>query len=147
LDQVSRRSFIPLNAVWILFGFGVVISLLNLGSSVALNAMVSLTISSLISSYILSVGCIFVKRLRGHPLPQAQFSLDRWGLPVNFIALVFLIAFFISCFFPIATPFTPQTMNWNATMFGGITIFSTIYYIVYGRFHYTPPIQIQNRKL
>ena len=145
--QVSRNKFIPFNAVWISFGFGVVISLLNLGSTVALNAIVSLTISSLICSYIVSIGCIFLKRVRRQPLPPAQFSLGRWGLAINFIALAFLIAFFVFCFFPTATPVTPQTMNWNITMFGGITIFSTVYYIVYGRFQYTPPVQIQNRKL
>ena len=144
---MSRNTFIPLNAVWISFGFGVLISLLNLGSSVALNAIVSLTISSLISSYTVSIGCIFLKRLRGQPLPHAHFSLGRWGLAINFVALAFLIAFFIFCFFPTATPVTPQTMNWNISMFGGITIFSTIYYVVYGRFQYTPPVQIQNRKL
>ncbi|KAL8822278.1 MAG: hypothetical protein Q9191_006981 [Dirinaria sp. TL-2023a] len=147
LRKVSRNTFIPLNAVWVSFAFGVLISLLNLGSTVALNAIVSLTISSLISSYMVSIGCIFVKRLRGYPLPHAQFSLGRWGLPINLAALVFLAAFFIFCFFPTATPVMPQSMNWNISMFGGITIFSTVYYVLYGRFHYTPPIQIQNRKL
>ncbi|KAL8717563.1 MAG: hypothetical protein Q9181_008308, partial [Wetmoreana brouardii] len=78
--QVKPGWNIPLNALWISLAFGVIIALINLGSSVALNAIVSLTISALISSYILSIGCVLSKRLRGEPLPPSRFSLGRWGM-------------------------------------------------------------------
>ena len=126
---------------------GILIALLNLGSSVALNAIVSLTISSLLSSYILSIGCFVTKRLRGEPLPPARFSLGRWGMTINVISLVFLISFFIFCFFPAATPVAPETMNWNIAMFGFVTIFATVYYLTIGHKQYRPPVDIQNRNL
>ncbi|KAL8913024.1 MAG: hypothetical protein Q9171_002092 [Xanthocarpia ochracea] len=127
LRRVRPGWNIPLNALWVSLAFGVFIALINLGSSVALNAIVSLTISALLSSYILSIGCILSKRLRGELLPPSRFSLGKWGMATNVIALVFLVPFFIFCFFPTARPVDRETMNWNIAMFGGITIFATVW--------------------
>ncbi|KAL8898221.1 MAG: hypothetical protein Q9207_006820 [Kuettlingeria erythrocarpa] len=147
LRRVKPGWNIPLNALWVSLGFGIIIALINLGSSVALNAIVSLTISALISSYILSIGCLISKRLRGEPMPASKFSLGQWGMAINVAAELFLIPFFIFCFFPIATPVDPTTMNWAVVMFGGITVFATIYYGVYAKGVYRPPNLIQNRDI
>ncbi|KAI4112532.1 MAG: hypothetical protein LQ345_006331 [Seirophora villosa] len=147
LKKVSPGWNIPLNAVVVNFAFGVAISLINLGSSVALGAIVSLTLASLLSSYILSIGCMFLKRIRGEPLPPAALPLGRWGLAINGVALAFLTAFFIFCFFPTTRLVNASTMNWNSAMFGGITLFATIWYLVGGHKKYRPPVDIQNRKL
>ncbi|KAL8718575.1 MAG: hypothetical protein Q9225_004305 [Loekoesia sp. 1 TL-2023] len=147
LRRVKPGWNIPLNALWVSLGFGIVIALINLGSSVALNAIVSLTISALLASYIVSIGCLLSKRLRGEPLPPSRFSLGRWGFGINIAALVFLIPFFFFCFFPTARPVDAQTMNWNVSMFGGITIFATVYYVAGGRKFYRPPVLIQNRDI
>lgn len=138
---------IPLNAVLVSFLCGVVISLINLGSAVALNAIVSLTISALLGSYIVCIGCILSKRLRGEPLPPAKWSLGRAGTVVNVLALVFLIPFFIFCFFPTATPVQPSTMNFNSLMFGAIFLWATGYYAVKGRKVYRPPVTIVKRNM
>lgn len=143
--QVSPNFPIPLNAVIVSFLCGIVISLIYLGSSVALNAIVSLTISALLASYVLSIGCVLSKRLRGEPLPAARWSLGRAGTAINIIALVFLIPFFIFCFFPTATPVQPDTMNWNSLMFGAIFLWATGYYAVKGRKVYVPPVRILKR--
>ncbi|KAI4199763.1 MAG: hypothetical protein LQ350_004390 [Teloschistes chrysophthalmus] len=148
LRRVKPGWNIPLNALWVSFGFGVIIALINLGSSVALNAVVSLTISALLSSYIVSIGCLISKRFRGEALPASKFSLGKYGLAINLIAEVFLIPFFIFCFFPITNGVDPETMNWNVVMFAGITIFATIYYwALGGRRLYRPPVLIQNRSI
>lgn len=143
--QVSPSFPIPLNAVIVSFLCGIVISLINLGSAVALNAIISLTISALLASYILSIGCILSKRLRREPLPSARWSLGRAGMAVNIIALVFLVAFFVFCFFPTATPVQPDTMNWNIVMFGGIFVWATVFYVAKGRKVYIPPVRIVKR--
>lgn len=145
--QVSPNFPIPLNAVIVSFLCGVVISLINLGSSVALNAIVSLTLSALLASYILSIGCILSKRLRGETLPPSRWSLGRAGTAINVIALVFLVPYFIFCFFPTATPVEPDTMNWNIVMFGGIFLWATAFYVIKGRKVYIPPVRIIKRDI
>lgn len=143
--QVTPGWNIPLNAVSVSMGFGILIALLNLGSAAALNAIASLTMSALLSSYLLSIGCFLSKRLRREPLPPSRFSLGKWGMAINIIAICFLLGFFMFCFFPTAKGPTPETMNWNIAMFGGITLFATFYYIVIGHKKYRPPVDIQNR--
>ena len=144
-QQVSPGWNIPLNAVSVNMAFGVVIALLNLGSAAALNAIASLTMSALLSSYFLSIGCFITRRLRSEPLPPSRFSLGRWGMPCNCLAMAFLFSFFIFCFNPTDSKPTAETMNWNIAMFGGISIFATIYYILVGRKQYRPPVDILNR--
>ncbi|KAL8703800.1 MAG: hypothetical protein Q9201_003015 [Fulgogasparrea decipioides] len=147
LRRVKPGWNIPLNALWISLAFGIIIALINLGSSVALNAIVSLTISALISSYILSIGCVLSKRLRGEPMPASRFSLGKWGMAINIMALIMLIPLFFFCFFPTTNGVDAQTMNWNVVMFGGITMFATVYYIAGGSRRYRPPVLIQNRDI
>ena len=142
---------IPLNAVVVSFLSGIIISVINLGSTVALNAIVSLTVSALLSSYILSIGSFFSRRFSKEPMPESEsrshFSLGRYGVAINAISLIFLISFFVFCFFPTVTPVTASTMNWNCAMFGGIWLFATAYYVVIGRHAYRPPVDLQNRHL
>ena len=64
-------------------------SLINLGSKVAFEAMISLATVALMSTYITSIGCVLLKRLRGETLPSARWSLGRCGLAVNAMALVY----------------------------------------------------------
>ena len=147
LSTVNPRHPIPMNAIIVSFVFGVIISLVNLGSSVALNAIISLTISALLGSYILSIGCLLSKRFRGEEMPKARWSLGKAGLWVNLAAMAFLLPFFIFCFFPIAKGPSPQTMNWDSVMFGGIMVLATVWYVVRGRKIYTPPVRLVKRDL
>ncbi|KAJ5216980.1 hypothetical protein N7468_009988 [Penicillium chermesinum] len=91
---------IPLNSVMVSLGVTTLLSMVNIGSEVALNAVISLTITSLMSAYIVSIGCVLLKRLRGEGLPPHRWSLGRFGMAVNIGALVFLLPVFVFAFFP-----------------------------------------------
>jgi choline transport protein len=64
-------------------------SLINLGSKVAFEAMISLATATLMATYLISIGCALLKRVRGQTLPSARWSLGRYGLPVNAVAIVY----------------------------------------------------------
>lgn len=64
-------------------------SLINLGSKVAFEAMLSLATVALMAAYLMSIGCVLLKRLRGEDLPSARWSLGRYGLFVNAVALIY----------------------------------------------------------
>lgn len=124
----------------------ILLSLINIGSTVALTAIVSLTITSLMSSYIISISCLLLKRIRGQPLPYRRWSLGNWGIVVNICALIFLCPVFVFAFFPLATPVTLTTMNWSIVMYGGIIIFATAYYFLGGRHKFVPPVALVKRE-
>ncbi|CAG8045893.1 unnamed protein product [Penicillium salamii] len=136
---------IPLNSVMVSLVVTILLSLINIGSEVALNAVISLTITSLLSAYILSIGCVFLKRLRGEALPHHRWSLGKFGGAVNFGALAFLCPMFLFAFFPLSTNVTVETMNWSVAMYVGVVGSASLYYWARGRHHFIPPVALVNR--
>ena len=112
----------------------------------ALNALITLTIGSLLNSYIVTVACVAWKRISGEPLPPRRWSLGRWGPLINLGALAFLIPEFIFVMFPLTSTVTPESMNWSSLMYGGMLIFSIAYYFLYGRKTYVPPVALVKRE-
>jgi len=125
----------------------VLLSLINIGSTAALNALFTLSGGSILTSYMLCIGCVLSKRLRGEPLPPRKWTLGRYGMAINIGALCFLLMLFVWSFFPIATPVEPSTMNWGSLIYGSVILFSTCYYIFIGRKVYTPPLEKVRRYL
>jgi amino acid transporter len=102
---------IPLHALFVSLCFTICFSLINIGSSAALNAIFAPNTGSLITSYLITIGCTILHRLRGKSLPHARFSLGKLGLPINIAAVCYLLPIFIFSF-PAGPKPTPVTMNW-----------------------------------
>ncbi|TPX08019.1 uncharacterized protein E0L32_010350 [Thyridium curvatum] len=138
---------IPLNAVVLTFVISVLLSLINIGSTVAFNAIGSLAISALLGTYIISFVCLVLRRLRkgSSSLPHRRWSLGPWGLWVNLAAVMYLLVVWVFIFFPAHASVTLETMNWNAVIFGGTMIFAVVYYLVWGRKFYTSPVELVRR--
>ncbi len=75
-------------------------SAINFGSGTAFHAVVGVSNAALGFSYIVSIGCIRLKRLQGKPLLPARWSLGRYGGIINDISLAFLAVIFVFSFFP-----------------------------------------------
>ncbi|KAF2724727.1 amino acid transporter [Polychaeton citri CBS 116435] len=144
--HITHGSNIPLNAVLISMAVTTCLALINIGSTTALNAVLSLTTVSLLCSYIIVISCLLIKRFRGQPLPVRRWSLGKFGAAVNIAALCYLLPIFVFAFFPPATPVDSQTMNYAVVMFFGIMGFAIIYYFVHGHKEYVPPVALVKRE-
>ena len=103
------------------------LSLINLGIEVALNIVTSLGTGALLSSYIVSVSCIVLKRLRGEPLLPRCWSLGKWGLPINIVSVLFMTLCFSMNFFPQSPhALTAELFNWNIVIVSAAPLFNTI---------------------
>ncbi|KAF2766876.1 amino acid transporter [Teratosphaeria nubilosa] len=141
LSAVRPGWDIPLHSIVFSYVFAMLLSLINLDSAVALNIITSLGTGALICSYMVSISCIVVKRLRGEPLLNRRWSLGRWGLPINVFSVLFLLLVFIMNFFPISpVDLTPATFNWNILIFGAVVLIAGAYYAVHGRHVYAGPV-------
>ncbi|EEP82281.1 conserved hypothetical protein [Uncinocarpus reesii 1704] len=138
--QVDNRYIVPLNALFVSFIVVCLMSLVNIGSSIAFNAIISLGVASLLSSYIISISCVRLKRWRGEPLPPARWSMGKWSSTVETIAILFLVIAWVFSFFPLTRSVDVQTMNWSCAIFGGVVIFALIYYFTYARNVYKGPV-------
>ena len=122
-------------------------ALINIGSTVAFNAMLSLSTVALMATYVVSVGCVTAKRLRGEPLPRCRWSLGRYGLPINIAAMVYSCWSFFWSFWPNGRNVTAETFNWACVIFVGLMGLSSIVYFVKAR-HVSegPVVKVQEQK-
>jgi amino acid transporter len=136
---------VPVNSILFSLSITVIIALINIGSSAALNTIVALLTGATSFSYALSIACILTKRLRKEPLPPARFSLGRYGTAINVFATLYVIVSAVASFFPVSVPTNAENMNWSSVMFGGMLIIACVDYVVRGRKHYTEPRKHLNK--
>lgn len=147
ISHVKPGWNIPLNAVLLTFLITTLLSLINIGSTVAFNAIGSLAVSAILGTYIISFVCLIIRRFSSEPLPSRRWSLGKAGLFVNIGAVCFLLVVWVFVFFPIQKAVTPSTMNWNVVIFCGTMIFAVVYYFVVGKKQYTAPVDLVKRQL
>ncbi|KAI7321608.1 amino acid transporter [Hortaea werneckii] len=126
LKRVSVKFNVPVNAIIATAGFTVALSLINIGSTVAFNAALSLSTTALMASYIISIGCVTRKRLTNETLPYAPWSLGKYGLPINLIALVYATWSFFWAFWPSEYHVTTGNMNWACLIFLGFVAWACV---------------------
>jgi choline transport protein len=119
----------------------IVLSLINIGSRTAYNNITSLGVCALLSSYIVSISCVCLKRYKNQPLLPRRFSLGKAGFVVNAFSAVFLMVVFVFCFFPQVAEPEADEMNWAVMMYGSVMGFSLIYYWFKGRKVYVGPVE------
>ncbi|KAK3618177.1 hypothetical protein LTR56_024809 [Elasticomyces elasticus] len=132
---------IPLNAVLFSLSILVIIALINIGSTAALNTIFSLLTDATAFSYAFSISCLLTRRLLGDPLPPARFSIGKFSIPVNAFAVLYIIVAAIASFSPVEAVVTPASMNWSCVMFSGVLIIAAVYYLVHGRKRYVDPVR------
>ncbi|KAJ3493496.1 hypothetical protein NLG97_g4701 [Lecanicillium saksenae] len=140
LGAVHPTWHVPVNAVTFTCIFSMVLSLINIGSTVAFNAMLSLSTVALMGTYVICLGCMAYRRLRGEPLPRARWSLGRWGLPINIAALLYGCWSFFWSFWPNSYHINAENFNWACVLFVGLMGLSAILYYARARHIYQGPV-------
>lgn len=140
IGTVSPRFHVPVNAIVATMVFTFIVSLINIGSTVAFNAVLSLASNAMMGTYLISIGCVTYRRVCNLPLPKCRWSLGRAGLPVNMIALVYSCWCFVWSFFPNAYSVTPVNFNWACVLFVGLMGFASLMYIFHARHVYEGPV-------
>lgn len=130
-----------MNAVIFTITISSLLSLINIGSTIAFNQMTSLGLCAILTSYFVSIGCVTLKRIRGQPLLKSHFKLGRWGLPINLLSLAFLLLAYVMIFFPPTPKPALDTMNWSVVIYVGVLALSFVYFIFWGRHKYVGPVE------
>ncbi|PNS19429.1 Choline transport protein [Sphaceloma murrayae] len=141
LGTVHPRLKIPVNSIIFTIIFTMLLSLINIGSTTAFNALLSLAVTALMATYVISIGCVSLLRYRGEPLPPARWSLGRWGFTVNIIALLYATWSFFWSFWPNAYAVTPTNFNWASVLFVGFMLLALIAYWAGARKKYEGPVK------
>lgn len=90
LAKVSPTRRIPTNAILCTACFTLILSAVLAGSPLAFNIIASLGAAAILGSYVVSIGTITYRRIKGYKMLKTQFSLGRFALPINILALAFV---------------------------------------------------------
>lgn len=134
------------------------LALINIGSEVAFNDLVAMSISGLYLSYMMVAGLLLYRRCTGGisnarssetavintvggKLVWGPFHLPGiFGIAVNTFALIYMtIAVFFS-FWPPSWEVTVTTMNFSVVGTFGTVILSLVYYVLRARNVYDGPV-------
>lgn len=153
--QVYRGSSLPLNTVLITIIVSMLLVLISLGSPVALDDLVNLSIASLFASYLIVCLALLIRRLQGkvkaHDEESSIQGPDslRWGPwhvpePLGTMNNIFAVVFLTWTLFWTFWPETPnpslKEMNWNVVVFFGTMILGIVWYFAVGHRSYRGPV-------
>ncbi|MDQ1662330.1 MAG: hypothetical protein QOJ68_2310 [Blastococcus sp.] len=89
LSRVNRRTGTPILPAVLVGVLAVGLLVLNVGNAAVFLALSSVCIMLLYIAYLMVTVPMLVRRLRGGWTPSVgHFSLGRWGIPVNIVAIV-----------------------------------------------------------
>lgn len=141
LSKVQPNSGVPANAVYVTLIFTCLLALIQIGSTVAFNIILSVSATGLFTSYLTCIACVLGRRISGEPFPATKFSLGTFGgYFVNIFAICFLVLAFVFLFFPAVPHPGPASMNWAILIYGVAVIFAGLYYLFKGRYEYEGPV-------
>ncbi|THV55325.1 hypothetical protein BGAL_0010g00440 [Botrytis galanthina] len=154
--KLDRRTSIPIYTIAFTTGVSVLLSLIILGSGVAFNNIVNLSIAGLYSSYLICCGLLLWRRLQSPGIKAYNPRILRvgpdnlhwgpWRIPGilgvlnNAFACVYLFVLWFWAFWPPQTPVAPATMNFSIPTFGATVLFAVFWYLVDGRKSYQGPL-------
>ena len=139
--RVHPTLEIPANAIYFTCIFTILLSLINIGSSIAFAAIMSLQVVAIMMTYVCSIGCILYRRIYNPELlPKTRWGLGRWGVIVNSLALGYSVNTFFWSFWPQSIPLTVSNFNWSVVMFFGVLFLCAIMYVFQGRKVYVGPV-------
>ncbi|MDT3397855.1 amino acid permease [Streptomyces sp. B1866] len=134
LARVSPRTGMPVGPTVTVGAGAVAVVLLNLASPAAFLAIGTTCVAMLYLAYAMVTGPQLWRRLRGGlPATAAHdeagrplFSLGRWGVPVNALALAYGLAMTVNLSWPRAAVYDPEGGHWYFQWFTLLFLGATV---------------------
>ncbi|KAJ5792528.1 amino acid permease [Penicillium pulvis] len=131
---------IPLRALLLVASCIFALSFIQIGSTAAFNAILSLSTLGLYISYLIPLILLVLKRFTApQDIPRGTFSLGKFGLPINLLAILFATYFSIFLPFPATVPVTAENMNYAGPVLGFVMLFACGDWVVRGRHKWQGP--------
>jgi amino acid transporter len=142
ISKYDKERNIPVNAIALSCIITCLLSLINIGSSTAFNAIISLNTAALMFTYTISISCVIYRKIwLPDTLPRRHWDLGRWGLVVNIVGVCYCAFALFWSFWPTEMPVLADNFNWSIVIFGAIFILSLVMYAVKGMNEYEPPVE------
>ncbi|KAF1846141.1 amino acid transporter [Cucurbitaria berberidis CBS 394.84] len=141
--SVHPRFKMPVNALCLIAVCLVLLALINIGSSTAFNAFISLPALALYISYFFPIFFLSWRRLAGRhstPIPWGPFKLGKAGPYVNLGAMCYILFILIWMPFPAMLPVDGLTMNYAGPIVGAVVVGAALDWTLNGRKRFQVPV-------
>lgn len=143
LAKVHSTLGMPVNALCAVAVCLCLLALINIGSSTAFNAFVSLPALALYLSYFFPIAFLFWRRLSSKhstSIPWGPFKLGSFGPIINTGAMCYLAFTLIWMPFPSILPVDRFNMNYAGPIIGAIVVGALIDWCITGRSRFKIPV-------
>lgn len=130
---------IPIPALCLVGFICSLLALVNIGSSVAFAALVSLPTIALYISYFIPILLLLLRKLAGKHPQYGPWKLGRWGVPIYTLSLIYIVYILIWVPFPPSRPVTAETMNYSGPMVIGVICFALLDWFTTGKRRFKVP--------
>jgi choline transport protein len=134
---VDAKHRLPIRAIWLGLGLNMALALIDIGSTTAYGALVSLATISLFSSYGLAILSMLAARWRSHQgkqnLELGEWNMGKWGVYVNAYAIIYTVYMAVFLPIPYSLPVTAATMNYAGPIFVALIIYVLSSWYLWGR--------------
>ena len=142
--HVNKAQQIPVRMVVLISILEALLGLLYLGSTTAFNAVLSMSILGMYTSYLLPIIFMLVQRRRKTTsIPRGVLRLGRiGGCITNIVSVFWLIFAMIFSTFPSYEPVNAQNMNYSVVVMSGWLVCGVVYYYNGGSRRYVEPSKV-----
>lgn len=135
----------PVCAIAFCTAWVVVFGCIYLGSTVAFNAILSVSILLLQISYAVPIILVFIQGDAAFGTHSRQWSLGRWRRPINFCAIAFAAVTGVCFVFPPSPEVNGVTMNYASVVFAIVCLFAGVTWAIDGRRNFKGPRDLEER--
>ncbi|CAF4007446.1 unnamed protein product [Rotaria sp. Silwood2] len=137
LRWIFKPTKTPLGNVIFVFVIDSLLLLLQLASTTAFTAILSIATLGYQISYFMPI--LFRCTTARHNFPLGDFNLGRFGVPIAIISAAWLFITSIIMLFPAQYPVTKDNMNYAVVIIGGIAFLAGAYWIFSARYWFVGP--------
>ncbi|THC87979.1 hypothetical protein EYZ11_012579 [Aspergillus tanneri] len=160
-SHVSSYTHLPIYSILVTMTIACLLGLINIGSSVALNGVLSMAVSGLYLSYLIVAAMLLYRRCTGavadlgetdgmqKNVPGAKLVWGpfhvpgAWGIIVNGYAVIHMTIVVFFSFWPTEIPVHASNMNFSVVGTMGTILLAVAYYVLRAhRFYHGPVIEI-----
>lgn len=141
--RVQPKFKLPINALCFVALCLFLLAIINIGSSTAFNAFISLPALALYISYFFPIFFLFWRRIVSQnqsPILWGPFKLGKAGPIVNMGAMAYIIFVLVWMPFPGALPVDRWNMNYAGPIAGAVIIAAGVDWCVNGRKRFNVPV-------
>jgi amino acid transporter len=140
--QVDKDYPIPIRTIGLVAVIVFLLGLLNIASTTAFNALVSLAVIGQYASYLFAISLLLIRKYSKKDLPLGPFQLvPTFGVLVNGFSIAFAIMVIVFSAFPPYQPVSADNMNYSSVILVAVPLLSVAWWFIFGRRAYGGPVR------